>query len=384
MWKHIASNTLTASVVVVAMLAGVALWARNAYYGLGPLEAPICLSVARGATMDQVAQNLQAQGAISSAAIFRIGTDYGGQAKQLKAGSFLLEAGGSMADIAAALTHGGASTCGAEIVYRIGVTRFQIQLRRMDLTTRRYGETAAFDPDTDPPPAALVQAQEEAATRYRITVAEGATNWQVLARLEAIQALAGAVGSAPPEGMLAPGSYEFRAGEARAAIVARMQAKQQARLAAAWEARSEDTPLQSPQDLLTLASIIERETGLPAERKAVAGVFVNRLRRGMRLQADPTVRYGITEGKAPLGRGLRQSELQRKTPWNTYVIDGLPPTPIANPGQESLAAAAQPEKTAFLYFVADGNGGHVFAKTLHEHNRNVARWRRIQAEQRSD
>ena len=149
----------------------------------------------------------------------------------------------------------------------------------------------------------------------------------------------------------------------------------------AWQDRAEGLPIDTPEELLILASIIEKETGVPEERGQVASVFVNRLNRGMRLQTDPTVIYGVTEGRGVLGRGLRQSELRAATPWNTYVIEGLPPTPIANPGTASLEAAARPLETPYVFFVADGTGGHVFAETLAEHNRNVAEWRRIEAEQ---
>ena len=159
-----------------------------------------------------------------------------------------------------------------------------------------------------------------------------------------------------------------------------MEAVQVLRVGAAWEARDPDIPVESPEELLILASIIEKETGVPDERGQVASVFVNRLERGMRLQTDPTVIYGITQGEGVLGRGLRQSELRRSTPWNTYVIIGLPPTPIANPGMASLEAAASPEATDYLFFVADGTGGHAFATTLDEHNSNVAKWRQIEAE----
>ena len=159
-----------------------------------------------------------------------------------------------------------------------------------------------------------------------------------------------------------------------------MRAQQERWVAEAWEARDSDLPLNSPEELLTLASIIEKETGVAEERRQVASVFVNRLNRGMRLQTDPTVIYGITKGEGVLGRGLRRSELRAATPWNTYVIEGLPPTPIANPGQASLMAAAQPDETPYVFFVADGTGGHAFAETLDEHNNNVARWRVIEAE----
>src|SRR5690606_32665965 len=149
-------------------------------------------------------------------------------------------------------------------------------------------------------------------------------------------------------------------------------------LAAAWEAREPDLPYATPEEALIMASIIEKETGQPEERRVVASVFVNRLRQGMRLETDPTVIYGITEGRGVLDRGIRGSELRRRTAYNTYQIDGLPPTPIANPGRAAIAAALDPEDTDFVFFVADGSGGHAFGRTLEEHNRNVARWREIE------
>ena len=151
-------------------------------------------------------------------------------------------------------------------------------------------------------------------------------------------------------------------------------------LAELWQARAEGLPFDTPEEAMVLASIVEKETGVPEERRQVASVFVNRLERGIRLQTDPTVIYGVTNGQGALGRGLRQSELRRETPYNTYVIDGLPPTPIANPGRASIEAVLNPAQTDFIFFVADGTGGHAFAETLAEHNRNVAQWRKIEAE----
>jgi UPF0755 protein len=147
-----------------------------------------------------------------------------------------------------------------------------------------------------------------------------------------------------------------------------------------WATRAEGLPYDTPEEALIMASIVEKETGIADERKQVASVFVNRMRQGMRLQTDPTVIYGVTRGEGVLGRGLRQSELRRETPWNTYVIDGLPPTPIANPGRLSIEAALNPDTTEYFYFVADGTGGHAFGRTLEEHNTNVARWREIEAQ----
>lgn len=222
--------------------------------------------------------------------------------------------------------------------------------------------------------------KEKADTRFRVALAEGVTSWQVTEALKGIDLLEGSISEVPPEGALAPDSYEVRPGDDRAAIIAQMAAAQEVLVAEAWEARDPDLPIGNPEELVILASIIEKETGVPEERGQVASVFVNRLNQNMRLQTDPTVIYGITEGQGVLGRGLRRSELRAETPWNTYVIDGLPPTPIANPGRASLMAAAQPDDSDFVFFVADGTGGHAFATTLEEHNRNVARWRQIEAE----
>jgi UPF0755 protein len=171
-----------------------------------------------------------------------------------------------------------------------------------------------------------------------------------------------------------------RRGQDRQAIVDDMVAAQAAILAAAWANRQDGLPLASAAEALILASIIEKETSVAEERRLVSSVFINRLNRGMRLQTDPTVIYGITEGRGVLGRGIRASELRAETPWNTYVIDGLPPTPIANPGRAAIEAAVNPEATDLIFFVADGTGGHAFAETLDEHNRNVAQWRQIEAQ----
>jgi UPF0755 protein len=185
---------------------------------------------------------------------------------------------------------------------------------------------------------------------------------------------------APAEGSLLPETYSYSRGEARDEIITRMQAAHRAALDELWAGRAKDLPFATPEEAVILASIVEKETGLADERPRVAAVFVNRLRRGMRLQSDPTVIYGVSGGE-PLGRGLRASELRGETPYNTYVIRGLPPTPIANPGKAALAAVLNPPQTDELYFVADGTGGHAFAKTLAEHSRNVARWRQIERAQ---
>ncbi|WP_170770500.1 endolytic transglycosylase MltG [Ruegeria lacuscaerulensis] len=383
MWRALASNMLTVLVVGLFLMGGLILWGQSRYKNAGPLETAICLQVQRGSNMGAVSQQLQEQGAITSAVLFRMAADYTDKAPQLKAGSFLVREGASMEQIIDEITSSGASTCGSEIEYRIGVTRIQTRVRELNPATLDFDEIATFDVTSDEVPAAYVEKREDADTRYRVSVAEGVTSWQVVEGLKQIDALTGEVAEIPAEGMLAPDSYDIARGADRTAVLRGMQDKQQLRINAIWESRQDDLPISNPEEMLILASIIEKETGVPHERGQVASVFVNRLERGMKLQTDPTVIYGVTEGKGTLGRGLRRSELRRATPWNTYVIDGLPPTPIANPGLASLEAAVAPEETNFVFFVADGTGGHAFAETLDEHNRNVAKWREIEAERNS-
>lgn len=379
MWRAIASNALTILIVALFLVGGVILWGKREYEVAGPLDAPICLRVEGGSNFKKVSQELETQGAISSGTILRLGADYTEKAGQLKAGSFLVPAGSSMAQIVDIVTRGGASTCGTEVVFRVGVTKSSVEVRELDPTTNRYVEQADFDPSTDETPEKYTQVRAQADTRYRIAVAEGVTSWQVVDALSRIDLLEGEA-EQPAEGLLSPDSYEVRAGDTRASVIERMTQKQALILEDAWKNRVDGLPLNSPEEALILASIIEKETGVAEERRTVASVFINRLNRGMRLQTDPTVIYGITKGQGVLGRGLRQSELRRETPWNTYTIDGLPPTPIANPGKASIEAALNPANTNFVFFVADGSGGHVFAETLDEHNRNVAKWRQIEAE----
>ena len=383
MWRALASNALTVLVVGLFLMGGLILWGQSQYKAEGPLETAICLQVKSGSNMTRVSRDLEDQGAISNATIFRMAADYTDKSQQLKAGSFLVREGSSMEQIIDEVTRSGASTCGTEIEYRIGVTRLQTRVRELDPATLNFVEIASFEVGEEEVPAVYTEKRDEADTRYRISLAEGVTSWQVVEALKAMDVLAGEVAEIPPEGMLAPDSYEVRPGEERVAVLQDMTEKQQLRVDAVWENRQGGLPLNSPEEMLILASIIEKETGVPEERGQVASVFVNRLNQGMRLQTDPTVIYGVTEGRGTLGRGLRQSELRRATPWNTYVIEGLPPTPIANPGLASLEAAVAPDETDYVFFVADGTGGHAFAETLDEHNRNVAKWREIEAERNS-
>ena len=381
MWKHIAANALTLLIVAMVLMAGVVTLGQRAFVAAGPLEQAICLRIERGASLRAVAASLAEQGAVASPALFRLGAQYDGRDGQLRFGAYLVPAGASMDQILDLVTQGGASTCGTEVVLRIGVTQAGYLVRELDPATSRFVETLTLPLDTTEFPAAYQSVAAQADTRFRITVAEGATSWQVWTALEQAEFLTGSAAAAPPEGSLSPDSYEVRRGADRGELLAEMAARQAAILAAAWEARVPGLPLASPEEALILASIVEKETGVADERRVVAAVFLNRLRVPMRLQTDPTVIDGITRGQSVLGRGLRRSELNAPTPYNTYQIDGLPPTPIANPGRASIEAVLNPETSPYLYFVADGSGGHAFAATLAEHNANVARWRQIEAQQ---
>jgi UPF0755 protein len=325
MMRHVAANVLTLLILVMILAFGLVTWGQSQFRGPGPLTAPLRLEVARGEGLASVADRLEKEGAISNASVFRIGARYAGLDAGLRFGDYEFPAGASMEAILRQLNEGG------------NVLR-------------------------------------------QIVVPEGWTSWQVVEALKALDDLTGEIAEVPPEGSLAPAGYDYQRGDERQAVLDRMRAEQDRILAEAWASRDPEVPVATPEELLILASIIEKETGIPEERGLIAGVFENRLRRGMRLQTDPTVIYGITKGQETLGRGLRASELAAATPFNTYVIGGLPPTPIANPGRAAIEAAARPERTDYLYFVADGSGGHAFARTLEEHNANVNAWRRIEAQ----
>lgn len=325
MARHVAANAITLLIVLCVAAAGAALWAMRSFEAPGAHEAPVLVTVPRGASLVAASEALAEAGAISNAAVFRLGARFRGVADAVKFGEYEVPARASMAET-------------------------------LDL---------------------LVSGRS---IQHRITVAEGLTSREVVALLMASDVLTGEIAEIPAEGTLAPDTWFVARGSSRSELIARMRETQARSLAEAWAMREADTPLRSPEEALVLASIIEKETGVAAERPLVGGVFVNRLRRGMQLQSDPTVIYGITKGEGPLDRPILRSDLERPTDWNTYVIDRLPPTPIANPGRAAILAAVRPEATEALYFVADGTGGHAFAATLREHNRNVAEWRRIERE----
>lgn len=380
-WRNIASNFLTLAIVLLIAAAAAVAWAKREFSGPGPSAIAQCVQISPGASLNAVSNQLAAQGAISNAYIFRAGADYMDKARDLKFGSFLMPPQASMEQIVETVTAGGPSTCGTEVLVRVGVRENTVLLRDTNPETGAYEEMARWTPGSGDRPAPLVQAQDRADVRLSLVMAEGVTSWQVVEALRAADFLTGEVAEIPAEGSLAPDTYLLEKGGDRNAILAQMASRQAAILAQEWEARPFGMPYETPEEALIMASIVEKETGQADERPQVASVFVNRLRQGMRLQTDPTVIYGVTNGQAVLDRGLRRSELDTPTPFNTYRIDGLPPTPIANPGRAAIRAALNPDETDYLYFVADGTGGHAFSRTLEEHNAAVARWREIERQQ---
>jgi UPF0755 protein len=217
--------------------------------------------------------------------------------------------------------------------------------------------------------------------QHALTIPEGLTSEQIVARLLENDVLSGNVRDVPREGSLLPDTYSFNRGFTREQLIQRMQQAQQRLLKEIWERRNPELPLRTPEQLVILASIVEKETSKPEERTRVAAVFANRLKQRRRLESDPTIIYGLVGGKGALGHPITKSEKEHPTQYNTYMIDGLPPGPIANPGRASLEAAANPARTRELFFVADGTGGHAFAETFDQHQKNVARLRLLEQEQ---
>jgi UPF0755 protein len=253
---------------------------------------------------------------------------------------------------------------------------FRLAVRVLDRDRRLKAGEYAFPAGAAPQSVIAMLANGETVAR-RLTVAEGLTVTEIFQLLEDAGALEGELPPAPEEGSLLPETYFYAFGDSRDGMVRRMQDAMRDTLEELWPERAEGLPFRTRQEALILASIVDKETSLADERHKVAAVFVNRLRRGMRLQADPTVIYGLTEGEGQLGRELSRRDLEHESAYNTYQIDGLPAGPIGNPGRASIEAVLNPAAVDYLYFVADGSGGHAFARTLEEHNRNVARWRKV-------
>jgi UPF0755 protein len=299
--------------------------AMELFEGPGPLREPATVVIEPGEGPRAIAERLLAAEVIDNRLLFLASLRISGDAARLKAGEFAFPASVSMQDAVARIVAG-------RTVVR------------------------------------------------RLTVPEGLTTVEILELLEETPGLEGAVRPAP-EGVLLPETYHFHLGDKRWRIVQRMRQAMREAVMELWPQRAKDLPVATPEEAIILASIVEKETGVAAERARVAAVFINRLRIGMRLQSDPTVIYALTQGKRDLGRPLTRADWKVDSPYNTYRISGLPPTPIANPGRAAIAAVLNPLQTNELYFVADGSGGHAFAETLDEHNRNVRRWRKLRNRQ---
>ena len=316
------SAFLTVSVLVLVLAAMGVGYGKRVVTAAGPLQNDKTVVIERGMGAEEIAELLEREGVINSATTFQVmalSKIYGA----LKAGEFLFKREASLSDVIDTIANG-------------------------------------------------------RAIEHNITIPEGLTSEQIVSRIKESDLLVGAVGDIPSEGSLLPDTYKIARGSSRDALIARMQRDQRRVLNEIWAKRGKDIPVKTPNDLVILASVIEKETGRADERSRVAGVFVNRLNKSMKLQSDPTIVYGLVGGKGTLGRGITRADINSQTPYNTYVINGLPPTPIANPGRASMEAAANPSRTRDLFFVADGTGGHAFAETLEQHNRNVARWRQIE------
>lgn len=316
---------------VLALSGGAAaVWAVSVWRAPGPLALEKTVLIQKGSGLSKIADDLEQSGVIACAPLFRAAALFSGRQASLRAGEYVFPPGQSMEAVLDRLARG-------------------------DVLVRR------------------------------ITIPEGLTSHQIVALLRTAPGLGFPPGDIPPppEGSLLPETYQYTYGDTAQDILGRMRAGMDREQAALWAARSPDLPLSSPVQAITLASIVEKETGVASERRRIAGVFVNRLRAGMKLQSDPTALYAMTKGRpqddgvGPIGRRLLRADLDIDSPYNTYRYEGLPPGPIANPGREALAAALDPERHDFLYFVADGTGGHVFSRSLAEHNANAARWRQV-------
>ncbi|QXX74361.1 endolytic transglycosylase MltG [Methylovirgula sp. HY1] len=311
-------------IVSVVGLFGV-LWGAHRIREPGPLSADKVLFIAPGTDFPDIVAALGSEGVIDNELIFNIAVLVEGRRSKIKAGEYLFRQSASMRDVIDILVSG-----------------------RQVL--------------------------------HPVTIPEGLTSEQIVERLRHNDLLAGDIREVPKEGSLLPETYKVPRGMQRRELLKRMHEDEKKLVAQVWAHRSSDLTLRSPYELVTLASIVEKETGKADERPRVAAVFLNRLRKHMRLQSDPTIVYGLVGGKGTLGRPILRSEVEKPTPYNTYVIQGLPPGPITNPGRAALDAVANPSHTNDLYFVADGSGGHVFSQTLEQHQRNVQRWRQIEKE----
>jgi UPF0755 protein len=321
-----AVRVLIGAVVVIGIAAGAALWGLNLVNRAGPLNTDSAVVIPRGSGLEAISLALSDADVIDRPLLFVAMAKVTGANRGLKAGEYAFPAHVSIAEA---------------------------------LRILQSGKTVV----------------------RRFTVPEGLTSSQIVTLLREEPALSGEIKDEPAEGSLLPETYHYSWGDSRTDLLKRMQAAMQTAIKTAWDKRSLSLPIDNPKQAMVLASIVEKETSVPQERARVAGVFINRLIANMRLQSDPTVVYALTQGTGSLGRPLNRADWKYESPYNTYLVDGLPPAPIANPGKASIEAVMNPEQHDFVYFVADGSGGHAFARTLAEHNRNVAHWRDVMKQQ---
>ena len=359
--------------------------AKRQFFEPGPLRKTVFFEVPKGVGTASVAQSLVEQGIVGESGIipadliFREGARRTERDTSIRFGTFEIHAGASMDDILDIITNPAGATDRFRVLLRAGSDGGTVWFGEREAGSELFTKKASYAAGEEIPQIFHELNGSGQSVSYRVAVPEGMTSWQVAQSLNTAGFLSGELDAVPPEGSLAPDTYSVESGTDRKGLLTRMQKAQQDILAEEWRQRADDLPVDSPEEALILASIIEKETALAEERGVVAAVFVNRLRLGMPLQTDPSVVYGVTGGEAPLDRGLRQSELNRDTPYNTYLHRGLPPTPIANPGRQSIRAALNPDDSDYLFFVADGSGGHAFAETYEEHRKNVRNWRKIEA-----
>ena len=324
----IVGNAILSVFVLAAIAAGAALVVgKQRFDAPGPLPENRIVNIPRGSGIHDIADVLVSEGVIDQPWVFVGGVFVLKAREDLKAGEYQFKAHASLRDVVATIVEGRVVT-------------------------------------------------------HQFTIPEGLTSEQIVARLLDDPVLVGNIKEVPREGSLLPDTYNFTRGVTREQMIQRMQQAQQHLLKEVWDRHSPDLPIKTPDQLVVLASLVEKETGKPEERTRIAAVFVNRLKQKMRLQSDPTIIYGLVGGKGTLGRPIMKSEIEQPTAYNTYQIDGLPAGPIANPGRASLEAAANPARTRALYFVADGTGGHAFAETYEQHQKNVARLRSMEGDQK--
>ena len=321
--RHFVANFVNFLIVIFLVIASLIYWAKNQYQDEGPLKSDISFEMKKGDIFRNVSADLAKQGIISNSVIFNVWARYAKQDENLKFGNYLISSKSSMSEVLALITSG-------------------------------------------------------KAINEQITFPEGFTSYQIVERLKSNMELEGEVGPLPTEGSLAPNTYSFQKGDTRKDILKKMAEMQKNIINKAWTSRSKDLPFNNKKEAIIIASIIEKETSQNNELKLVSGVIMNRLKLGIPLGMDSTIVYEFTKGNPKNMRSIKQSDLKRDSKYNTRKFSGLPPSAIGNPGQLAIEAALNPEQTDYIYFVADGSGGHAFAKTLKEHNKNVARWREIE------